>query len=142
MDGSQVGTDWAEAAAAGVTELPPAGTAVHVGVVKTFVAFHVAMLAILFWTFRRDAETVFMIAIVTFYLCMYLGGPLVMVAAGGLREAATTPQTWKQFLDGRFATWTGELTGREVRLQICLIPAAATVLLFAFSFLIARAQGG
>ncbi len=111
---------------AGVSRLSAAATRaqthLHAGVVRSLVAIHLFMFAVLLPTFFIDAEAVFMIAISAVYFVMYFGTAYAMGRAGGAGLDDGT--TWGAFLDAPFETWTGIVSGRQAWIQICLVPMA------------------
>lgn len=121
-----------------VNENAAATTSMHGGVFKVFAALNAAILGVFWWTFRSDAEALFMVAISGVYLAAYLGTPFIMSRVGRVDTPQHKP--FHQFLEEPFETWTGVITGREAMLQVLLIPGAIFITVIGISIIIQAVQ--
>ena len=91
---------------------------IHPLVFVSFMVCLVVMMASFFVLFWGRAEPVFMVAIATGFLFVYAGAPVLM-----LRFEMRGGPVFGAFLRQPLPTWSGMLTGRDARIQICLIPS-------------------
>lgn len=96
-------------------------TSVHPRVYQILAALFFGIISVFYVVFADQADTVFMIAICGVYFSMYFG-TIVALARVSPRRTRTR-QAFDRFLRTPFDTFSGQLTGREVLLQICLVPA-------------------
>jgi len=102
--------------------VPTANTAVHRSVFAAFVALNGGILAVFAMGFGGEAETALSLAICAVYLAMYVGTPYALSRIAPFDMPR--PQPLRSFLREPFDTWTGQMSGRQVAIQILVIPAA------------------
>ncbi len=112
-----------------------AKNSVHKGVFKALAAVNAGVLGVFWWTFRGDAEALFMVAISAAYLAAYMGTPLLLSRIGGRIDPIQT-KPFDAFLNDPFETWTGTVTGREAMIQILMVPVAILLAVIGMSFMI------
>lgn len=83
-----------------------------------------------------------MVAISTFFLAMYAGIPFALNALGRKygKSGDNKSSDFGAFLDKKISTYTGTLTGRDVMVQITVIPILLAVGMTAIAFIIVHAQ--
>ncbi len=99
----------------------PKSAEVHDGVFRAFIGIFTAIMGVFFLAFQKDIDSLFAIGVCVVYGAMYFGTPFVLRRVSGVRPHK---HRWDVFLDAKMDTYTGWLTGREVLIQICTIPAA------------------
>ncbi|MFN3212909.1 MAG: hypothetical protein ACE37M_07385 [Henriciella sp.] len=95
-------------------------TSVHPRVYQILGGLFFGILGVFYMVFAAQADTVFMIAICAVYFAMYFGTVAALVRV--TPDRTKTRQGFDSFLNKPFDTFTGQITGREVVMQICLVP--------------------
>ena len=127
-------------------KLPPALTApaseIHPRVFAYVFGAYAWMLFSLWMALKSDGGAVFMVAISTFFLAMYAGIPFALNALGRKygKSGDNKSSDFGAFLDKKISTYTGTLTGRDVMVQITVIPILLAVGMTAIAFIIVHAQ--
>lgn len=100
------------------------------------------MLFSLWMALKSDGGVVFMVAISTFFLAMYAGIPFALNALGRKYSNSGDNKTsdFGAFLDKKISTYTGTLTGRDVMVQITVIPILLAIGMTAIAFIIVHSQ--
>ena len=107
---------------------------VHKAVFQLFAAINTAILVVFWFTFRNDSEALFMVAISTIYLAAYMATPFIMSHISHFDRP--NESSFHAFLKGSFESWTGEVSGRQVLVQILLIPSAILTTVIGISIII------
>jgi hypothetical protein len=91
----------------------------HRGVYKIALLCWVGFLSVFWVTFWVSTGALFMVTVGTFYALMFFGVPIVMS-----RMAPTRPRqnSLGAFLQGRFTTFNGTVSGLDALLQVVLVP--------------------
>jgi hypothetical protein len=107
-----------------------AGSRIHPGIFRLVAGAYAWGMAAVWLTFAGTLESAYLIAIATLLLAMILGLPALMrrMEAGVIGRATT--RSFADFIDGSADIGTGRVSGREVLVQVALIPA---VLAFGFT---------
>jgi hemoglobin len=115
---------------------------IHPCVFAYVLGAYVWMLFSLLMALKSDGGAVFMVAISTFFLAMYAGIPFALNALGRKHSYSSDNKTndFGAFLDKKISTYTGTLTGRDVMLQITIIPILLAIGMTAIAFIIVHAQ--
>ncbi|GJL91209.1 group III truncated hemoglobin [Hyphococcus sp.] len=101
------------------------------------------MLFSLWLAVKSDREAVFVVAISTFFLAMYAGLPFALNALGRKYSNSgdnNNASDFGAFLDKKISTYTGTLTGREVMIQITVIPILLAIGMTAMAIMIVHVQ--
>ena len=91
---------------------------IHPLVFISFMICLVVMMASFILLFWGQSESVFMLAIATGFLFVYVGVPVLM-----LRFEIKGGPVFGAFLRQQLPTWSGMLTGRDAWIQVCLVPS-------------------
>ena len=89
----------------------------HAIVIQSFLACFIIMMSAYVIAFWGQAEARFMVVASIGYFLIYVGLPLLM-----LRFEHEKGQTIRAFLRSRIKICYGEVTGKDILLQVCLIP--------------------
>ncbi|MBS0473100.1 MAG: hypothetical protein JSR60_18670 [Proteobacteria bacterium] len=84
-----------------------------------------AFLSVFWITFAMSANAEFMVAISTVYAVVFFGVPTILTRMSPKRSRAH-PKL-RQFLNGRFDTLYGGISGFDALVQVIVVPAALTV---------------
>lgn len=89
----------------------------HAIIIQSFLVCFIIMMAAYVVAFWGQAEARFMVVVSIGYFLIYVGLPLVM-----LRFEHEKGQTMRAFLRRRIKVCYGEVTGKDMVIQICLTP--------------------
>lgn len=118
------------------------GADIHGGIYAIIGGAYAWMIFVLWLALNADGEAVFMIAISTFFLAMYAGIPAALTAIGRNppEYRSRLHSDFAEFLDRKFSTSTGTISGREAALQILSIPVILALGMTLMAFIIVNAQ--
>lgn len=89
----------------------------HPIIIQSFLSCFLIMMSAYVIAFWGQAEASFMVVVSIGYFLIYVGLPLLM-----LRFEHEKNQTIRAFLSRRIKVCYGDVTGKDMLLQICLIP--------------------
>ena len=107
-----------------------AGSRIHPGIFRLVAGAYAWGMAAVWLTFAGTLESAYLITIATLLLAMILGLPALMRRMEAGVIGRTTTRSFADFIDGTAEIGTGRVAGREVLVQVALIPA---VLAFGFT---------
>ncbi|HEY8593973.1 MAG TPA: hypothetical protein VIL84_01915 [Devosiaceae bacterium] len=91
----------------------------HGGVLATMAISYAYLLGVFWLLFYASAPGALVVAVSTFFFLMYIGTPLMLMRIGGHLGPATS---FSEFLNGRFETATGRMSGWQVLVQVNTVP--------------------
>jgi len=101
-----------------------------------WMAFAVVWTVIAAWLwFAVDTYARIMMAVVAFTALGFLAVPLIFWALSGHPSPTGRPESFRAWLDHRFALWTGTLEGREAAINALIAPAAAAITITVVGFI-------
>ena len=98
-------------------------TAVHPVVIELAIGAALWFVAIVWLAFARGVETDFVLVVVTLFFAFFLG-LFLLTASYGLHDPRweLPSTTFREFLTSRVSTETGTMRGRDVLIEIMVLP--------------------
>jgi hypothetical protein len=103
----------------------PSETGVHPLVIESAIGATLWFVAVIWLAFAKGTETDLALTIVTLFLAFFFG-LFLLTASYALHDPRwTLPRTtFREFLTSRIGTATGNMRGRDVLIEIMLLPLA------------------
>jgi hypothetical protein len=113
----------------------------HAGAVVLTLALgsYAAMVTLMWLTFARTGEGLFVMLVVTLVFAAFAAVPLITFQLAR-RDTATEPISFREYLARPMDTLTGRLKGRAALVQIIVVPALLTLCLIGIAIAVALAH--
>jgi hypothetical protein len=108
----------------GRTHNLPVFTTLSTAVPAIAAAGYAGILAAFWLSFAANAEAGLSIAIGIVYAAVYFGVPYVLVRVADRHAPPSRPRSLSDFIHGRFATNSGQISGTAALVQVVLIPVS------------------
>lgn len=113
----------------------PVAQQLHPAILGWVAGLYAYMLGVYWLLFIGKQDVAFMLAVSTVFFIMYGGLPLTMARTG---QVSTEGTRLSDFLNGKFATYTGPISGRSAMIQVLTIPASLCLAVTGIAVAIAR----
>ena len=135
---------WRQAERAAAAPMPasrlrPRGVRGGVLVLALALGSYAAMVALMWLTFARTGEGLFVMLIVTLVFAAFVALPLTLLRLAR-RESAAEPASPREYLERSTDTLTGPLNGRAALVQIIVVPALLTLCFAGIAIALALAR--
>jgi type IV secretory pathway VirB2 component (pilin) len=135
---------WRQAERAAAAPMPASSLrsrGVRAGVLVLALALgsYAAMVALMWLTFARTGEGLFVMLIVTLVFAAFVAVPLILLGLAR-RESAAKPASLREYLERSTGTFTGPLNGRAALVQIIVVPALLTLCIAGIAIALALAR--